>query len=246
MLGDLSLPEPVVMVELMTMLYSLSFGAPFEDKLGHGVQPFAVTYLSQKSVAEHRELIDMHKILCEGSPSVTDILDLKAASRISMPTEESQMLRTIRAFGVVLAVALGTSLELYEAYKKDVIDSYDVIQPKLEALAKLHPLAPVYAQVLRWLQLRLQEYWTKVEVAVGRVNPPNFKMLFEAIKYKQWLRPDIPHAYLQKVKPLLHALSKHRTQAQAEALLCQSRRGHPTHQLPRNTRTHEMSHHTRN
>jgi hypothetical protein len=180
----LSLPEPVATVELTSMLYTLSFGAPFEDKLEHGVQPFAVTYLSQKSVAEQRELIDMHKLLREGSPSVTDILDLKAASKISMPTKESQMLRTMLAFGVVLAVALGASSELYKAYKRDVIDSYDVIQPKLEALAALHPHEPVYAQVLRWLQLRLQEYWTEVEVAGGRVNPPHFKMLFEAIQYK--------------------------------------------------------------
>jgi hypothetical protein len=29
---DLSLHEPVAMVELTTMLYTLSFGAPFEDK----------------------------------------------------------------------------------------------------------------------------------------------------------------------------------------------------------------------
>ena len=49
------------------------------------------------------------------------------------------MLRTMRAFGVVLAVALGTLSALYKAYKEDVIDSYDVIQPKLEALAELHP-----------------------------------------------------------------------------------------------------------
>jgi hypothetical protein len=178
---DLRLPEPVATVELTTMLYTLSFRAPYKDKLEHGVQPFAVTYLSQKSVAEQRKLIDMHEILREGSPSVMDIVDLKAVSRISMPTKESQMLRTMRAFGVVLAVALGTSLEHYKAYKGDVIDSYDVIQPKFEALAEFYPQEPIYAQVLRWLQLRLQEYWTEVEVALGRVNPPKFKMLFEAI-----------------------------------------------------------------
>jgi hypothetical protein len=44
---DLCLPEPVAMVELISILYTLSFGPPFEDKLEHGVQPFAVTYLLQ-------------------------------------------------------------------------------------------------------------------------------------------------------------------------------------------------------
>jgi hypothetical protein len=79
-------------------------------------------------VAEQRKFINMHDILRKGSPSVTDILDLKAASRIPMPAKELQMLRMMPAFGVVLAVALGTSSELYKSYKEDVIDSYyDVI-----------------------------------------------------------------------------------------------------------------------
>jgi hypothetical protein len=83
---DLSLPEPVATVELTTMLYSLPFGGPFEEKLEHSVQPFAVMYLSQKFVAKQRELIDMHEILREVSPYVTDVLDLKAPSRILRPT----------------------------------------------------------------------------------------------------------------------------------------------------------------
>jgi hypothetical protein len=74
------------------MLYSLAFAAPFEDNLEMGVQPFAVTYLSQKTVAEQRKIIDLHEMLKEGAPSLTDILDLKATSRIAMPTKESQML----------------------------------------------------------------------------------------------------------------------------------------------------------
>jgi hypothetical protein len=106
------------MVELTSVLYTLSFGANFEDKLEHGVQPFALMYLSQKSMAEQREIIDMHKNLHQGSLSVMDISDPKAASQISMLAKESQMLHMMRAFGVVLAVALGTSLELYQVYKR--------------------------------------------------------------------------------------------------------------------------------
>jgi hypothetical protein len=201
MARDLKLPEPVATVELTNLLYTLSFAAPFEDKLEYGVQPFAVAYLSQQSVAEQRELIDMHELLQDGAPSLTDILDLKAASKISMPTKESQMLRTLRAFGVVLAVAVGVTSDLYRAYKHEVIDAYEGIQPKLETLAEANPRELVYAQFLRWLQLRFQEYWTDAEVAVGQVDPPNFKMLVTAIRYKQWLRPEIPAGYFCKPKP---------------------------------------------
>jgi hypothetical protein len=103
----LKLPEPVATVELTATLYSLAFAAPFEDKLEMGIQPFAVTYLSQKSVAEQKEIINLHKLLKKGAPSLTNILDLKAASRIAMPTKESQMLRTMRSFAVLLAVVVG-------------------------------------------------------------------------------------------------------------------------------------------
>jgi hypothetical protein len=168
---ELRLPEPVATVELTTILYTLAFAAPFEDRLEYGVQPFAVAYLSQKSVSEQKELIDMHELLKEGLPTLTDILDLKAASKVSMPTKESQMLRTLRSFGVVLAVIVGVSSDLYQDYKEDV-------QPRLETLAETNPGQLVYAQVLRWLQLRFHEYWTDVEAAAGRGTPPKFKLLF--------------------------------------------------------------------
>jgi hypothetical protein len=67
----------------------------------------------------------MHELLQEGAPSLMDILDLKAASKISMPMKECQMLNTIRAFSVVLAVAVGVTSDLYQAYKKEVIDVYE-------------------------------------------------------------------------------------------------------------------------
>jgi hypothetical protein len=173
------------MVELMVMLYTLAFGAPFKNKLEHGVHSLHCHVLVPEVCGQKQELIGMHEILHEGSPPMTDILDLKAARRISMPMKESQMLHMMQAFGVLLAVAIGTSSSLYKACKKDVIDSHDAVQHKLESLAELHPQAPVYAQVLCKLQLCLQECWTKVEVEVGQVDPPNFKMLFKAIKYKQ-------------------------------------------------------------
>jgi hypothetical protein len=196
----LKLPEPVATVELTNMLYSLAFAAPFEDKLEMGVQPFAVTYLSQKTVAEQREIIDLHELLREGAPSLTDILDLKAASRIAMPTKESQMLRTIRAFAVVLATIVGPTSPLYTAYKRDIVDAYDQVQPRLETLSESHPGEPIHAQLLRWLQLRFQEYWAEAEIVLGEVSPPNFRLLYEAIRYKQWHRPEIPASYLQTPK----------------------------------------------
>jgi hypothetical protein len=71
--------------------------------------------------------------------------------------------RTLRFFGLVLAVILGAnSDDLYKDYKEDVIDAYKTIQPRLETLAETNPGQLVCAKVLRSLQLRFQEYWTEL------------------------------------------------------------------------------------
>jgi hypothetical protein len=60
---------------------------------------------------------------------------------------------------------------------------------------------PVHAQLLRWIQLRFHEYWSEAEIVLGPVELPNFKLLYESIRYKQWVRPEIPAAYVQRKKP---------------------------------------------
>jgi hypothetical protein len=54
---------------------------------------------------------------------------------------------------------------------------------------------------LRWIQLRFQEYWSEAEIVKGPVELPNFKLLYESICYKQWMRPEIPVAYMSRKKP---------------------------------------------
>jgi hypothetical protein len=120
---ELCLPKPVATVELTAILYTLAFAVPFEDWLEYGVQPFAVAYLSQKLVSEQRKLINMHELLKIEFPTLANILDLKAASKVSMSTNESQMLGTLHSIGVVLAVIVGVSLDLYKDYKVNVIDA---------------------------------------------------------------------------------------------------------------------------
>ena len=142
----------------------------------------------------------MNDMLREGSPRLDDILDLKAAAKLAIPTRESQVNRTTKAFAVVLAVALGLRHPCYRAYKKEIVDAYEQIQPKLETLADTYPSEPVYAQFLRWLQLRFHEYWLDLDHTLGNVEPPRFAILYDAIRYKQWIRPQIPPTYLATPK----------------------------------------------
>jgi hypothetical protein len=200
MARELKLPVPVATPELVATIFNLKFAAAYEDKLEHGLQPFLVTYLSQKNVSEQQDTIEMHRLMTEGTPTLLDLVDLKAAAKISLPTKESQMLRTCRAFGVVLAVICGTRAPIYRNYRLDILDRYDSIQPLVEELAEVYNKDLVYAQILRWLQLRFQEYWSELEYALDTVPPPRFSALYEAIRYKQWQRPPLPDAYLFKGK----------------------------------------------
>jgi hypothetical protein len=106
MARELKLPVPVATPELVATIFNLKFAAAYEDKLEHGLQPFMVAYLSQKNVSDHR-------LMTEGMPTLLDLVDLKAASKISLPTKELQMLRTCRAFGAILAVICGTRVAIY-------------------------------------------------------------------------------------------------------------------------------------
>jgi hypothetical protein len=181
----------------------LKFAAAYEDKLEHGLQPFMVAYLSQKNVSEQQDAIEMHRLMTEGTPTLLDLIDLKTAAKNSLPTKEAQMVRTFRAFGVVLAVVCGTRAHIYRSYRLDIVDRYDAVQALVEELAKLHNKDLVHAQMLRWLQIRFQEYWSELEYAVDTVPPPRFSALYEAIRYKQWQRPPLPEAYLVKPRAVV-------------------------------------------
>jgi hypothetical protein len=74
------------------------------------------------------------------------------------------------------------------------------VQPKLETLADTYQSEPVYAQVLRWIQLRFHEHWIELELTISYVEPPRFSALYEAIRYQQWMCPAIPANYLATPK----------------------------------------------
>jgi hypothetical protein len=108
------------------------------------------------------------------------------------------MLCTMQSFAFLLAVILGSNSPLYLAYRRDIVGGYNVVQPRLETLANQYLNELIHVQLLHWIQLRLQEYWSEAEIVLGPVELPNSKLLFEAIRYKQWICPEIPSAYVQK------------------------------------------------
>jgi hypothetical protein len=194
----LGYPQPVATGELTQMLVNLQFVSPDEDDLESGLQPFAISYHGQKTLAQLQRMNNMYDMIQQGAqPNLSDLFTLKEASKISVPTNESQCLRTLKSFAVLLATLLGTTSAIYKVFKRDVVEAFETHQPAVETYALSLPGKLIYAEILRWVQLRFHSYWSLVvRTTTGLVAPPRFDDLYEQITYKQWHRPSLPSAYL--------------------------------------------------
>jgi hypothetical protein len=102
----LGLPKPVATGDLTTMLISLSFDSVYEDNLESGLQPYVVSYKDQQTVANQQQVNKDYDMVQQGAaPQLQDLYALKEASKIAVPTTENQMLRTLKAFTVLLYCA---------------------------------------------------------------------------------------------------------------------------------------------
>jgi hypothetical protein len=198
----LNLPEPVASGELTTMLMTMAFKAMYEDDLELGLQPFTVSYKDQQTVAHQQQVNQTYDLVQQGAaPQLQDLYALKEASKISVPPTEQQMIRTLKAFTVLLYTVVGPSNSLYRAFKKKLIDLYNSFQPVIETYVASLPGQPVYTQMMRWAQLRCNAYWdTVVRTLAGTVCAPEFGGLYSNIQYKQWNCPAIPRKYLAAPK----------------------------------------------
>jgi hypothetical protein len=83
------------------------------------------------------------------APQLQDLYALKKASKISVPTTEQQMVRTLKAFTVLLYTMVGPTHPLCLATKRDLVDQYDTFQPLVETYIASLRGQPVYTQMVR-------------------------------------------------------------------------------------------------
>jgi hypothetical protein len=158
------------------MLINLQFVSPDEDDLETGLQPFVVCYHGQKTLAQLQRMNNMYDMRIQqgAQPNLSDLFTLKAASKISIPVNESQCLRTLKSFAVLLATLLGTTSRIYKAFKTDVVDAFEAHQPAVETYTLSLPGKPIYAEILRWVKLCFHSYWSRVICTPTGISlPPN-------------------------------------------------------------------------
>jgi hypothetical protein len=71
------------------------------------------------------------------------------------------------------------------AFKREIVDPYNRFQPVVETYAASLPGQPIHTQMICWVQLRCNAYWsTLVRMATGTACVPDFTVLFNDIQYK--------------------------------------------------------------
>jgi hypothetical protein len=105
------------------MLMLLSFNSMYEDDLESGLQPFVVSYKDQQTVANPQRVNKDYDMVQQGAaPQLQDLYALKEASKIAVPTTENQMVRTLKAFTVLLYTVLGANHPLSMTFKREIVD----------------------------------------------------------------------------------------------------------------------------
>jgi hypothetical protein len=124
---QLRLPVPVATVELTNSLIRLEFASTFVNHhLDQGIQPFIVTYNDQRMVGDQKTLIETHEhMVSNGAPTLTDLVNLRASSKLPLPITEKKCKRTYDSFAVPLAVLLGVSHPTYKSYRTTLVDNFE-------------------------------------------------------------------------------------------------------------------------
>lgn len=198
----LNLTQPVATVTLAEAVTNLEFASPFVDNLHQGWQPFATIYLDGKTMADLKEVTDVHETLASGATSnLRDVLDLKKAAKLSLPTNDKQTRKTLEGFGVLLAVVLGTSSTVFRTYRREVLEDFEFIADVLDDLEKRQHVVLPYTRYVRAIQLEMVNYWRELE-RTSQTAPPAFADVNRQIKRRAWIAPALPPEYLpSKSKP---------------------------------------------
>jgi hypothetical protein len=195
-----NLSTPQATAELTNIVINLQFLSPDDEKLDLGLQPFAVAYIDQRTVAEQQILNDAHNRIYESTPTYKDLVDLRKAGKLPIPTAERQIRKTLEAFAVTLGVLVGTRSLLYKACWTFIVDDFNRISDRLADLHEEQPHQMAYPKYLRWLQLRFQSYWESAEANAVDARVPRFENLHDDIRNQQWRAPAIPPGYLPTPK----------------------------------------------
>jgi hypothetical protein len=193
---SLSHAAPICSPELAKDLGGLVFAPKHRDDLQSGLSIFAVSHPDQDSARRASELAGHYDSQMTGATacmSFADSIALKSAQDLKLPSRFLQLQAILRAYHTVLEVVLGIGHCVPLALGA-FLRRFDKMQLQLDVL--LDGKLPECSGVLRFVHLKMTNWFNAQVSAHDDVPPPSFGDLLDEVEEDRWVPPRIPPAYL--------------------------------------------------
>jgi hypothetical protein len=184
---------PVVTPSLAKKLSALQFSHHNIDDLDDGIQPFVVGVRSKQDQATLNRYITYYDSIVEGGAAagLQDLKTLAEKDKAAIPRTLLQASTTLQQFHVLLRAILPETHGLVIQYARFC----RAFQQRLAQLED-HASPQFAAQIVRYLQIRISNWFTDQEESSGPVDAPVFMELLSRIQNRDsaWvpLMPGVP------------------------------------------------------
>lgn len=199
-LGSNIYMAPKVLTTFAEAVFSLKFTSPNADRLWEGVQPFHTPWLEGEQAAQAQDLQTVGATLNNGVEQSTETffqLRQEAYKRLAWPLTFDSMMKTLKAFGVVLATLCGQTSGIFVSYEEAFMGGDSVwrhAQFDLQQQAQQNP--DIFACLLMSVQRDMHLYWSQLGTRRvkdgGAPRLPGWGNIVDRIFQRQWIPPALP------------------------------------------------------
>lgn len=193
---DLGLPglHPVVTTSLTKKITTLNFAHHNLDDLDSGIHPFLTVPLAPRDLTLLEQTLKDYDNLVQGSGAqLQDLAALRAAEKAGAPSNLTEATMALKSCRILLHCILGdhhTHTEAFDLF----VSAWQRHEMTIARQLELLPHGPTLA--LRWIQLRMSNWFTTQISVVGAHHPPNYTDLIEKILHHEHWVPQLPIGYL--------------------------------------------------
>ena len=177
------------MPDLANRISTASYTHTDRTNLAEGVQPFLMPLLDPYTLTElHLNIVAYDTIMLGATAQLTDLAVLQAAHKVHLPCSILQATHQFRVFRILLQSILGAEHPLTTEYTR-FVQEFEVQQTTIEQQADTIQYP---AQLVRWVQLRVSNWFNRQYTNPARVLAPNLTELFDHIENEVPWKPSIP------------------------------------------------------
>jgi hypothetical protein len=183
---------PLVTPSLATKLGQLYFAHHNVDDLQAGIHPFITAFRSPSDRTQLQEAIDSYDQLNNGAGAqLADLATIRRAEQAGVPLEMTEVTYAFKSFKVLLLAVLGSNHPLFQAWTAFLsqwVHDEIHLSRAMTAMASMNAAG----QMMRWVQIRISNWFTDQVQSTERVKTPDFTDLITRIKNREHWEPGMP------------------------------------------------------